>query len=64
MEHLDSLIGKQISNDKDHLKKSLLELPKKGIEILNHSDERQLSSPLNCDLAIFVPAAHVLCIRH
>ncbi|CAG1009496.1 MAG: hypothetical protein OIN86_06890 [Candidatus Methanoperedens sp.] len=33
-EHLHSLNGKQISNDKDNLKKSLLELPKKGIEIL------------------------------
>ncbi|MFZ3384724.1 MAG: hypothetical protein WA144_12435 [Candidatus Methanoperedens sp.] len=33
-EHLNALKGKQISNDKENLKKSLLELPKKGIEIL------------------------------
>jgi len=33
-EHLNALAGKQISNDKDDLKKNLLELPKKGIEIL------------------------------
>jgi hypothetical protein len=33
-EHLNALTGKQISKDKDDLKKSLLELPKKGIEIL------------------------------
>ena len=33
-EHLNRINGKQISNDKDDLKKSLLELPKKGIEIL------------------------------
>lgn len=33
-EHLNALIGKQISNNRDNLKISLLELPKKGIEIL------------------------------
>ena len=33
-EHLNALIGKQISNNKDSLKINLLELPKKGIEIL------------------------------
>jgi hypothetical protein len=33
-EHLNALMGKKISNDKDQLKISLLELPKKGIEIL------------------------------
>ncbi|PWB49359.1 MAG: hypothetical protein C3F06_14515 [Candidatus Methanoperedenaceae archaeon] len=33
-EHLSALIGKQISNNKDNLKINLLELPKKGIEIL------------------------------
>ena len=33
-EHLNALIGKQISNNKDNLKINLLELPRKGIEIL------------------------------
>jgi len=33
-EHLNALIGKKISNDNDQLKISLLELPRKGIEIL------------------------------
>lgn len=33
-EHLNALIGKKISNDKDQLKINILELPKKGIEIL------------------------------
>lgn len=33
-EHVNALIGKQISDNKDKLKISLLELPKKGIEIL------------------------------
>jgi hypothetical protein len=33
-EHLNALIGKKICNDKDCLSNDLLELPKKGIEIL------------------------------
>lgn len=33
-EHLNALIGKRISHNKDNLKMSLLELPRKGIEIL------------------------------
>ena len=33
-EHLNALIGKQISNNKDNLKINLLELPRKGIQIL------------------------------
>ncbi len=33
-EHMDALIGKKICNDKDCLCKDILELPKKGIEIL------------------------------
>jgi len=33
-EHLNALIGKKISNEKDQLKINILELPKKGIEIL------------------------------
>ncbi len=33
-EHVNALIGKQISHNKDKLRISLLELPKKGIEIL------------------------------
>jgi hypothetical protein len=33
-EHLNALLGKQISNNNDKLKTSLLELPRKGIEIL------------------------------
>ncbi len=33
-EHLNALIGKKIMYDKDHLKISLLDLPRKGIEIL------------------------------
>jgi len=33
-EHLTASTGKQILNDRDDLKKSLLELPGKGIEIL------------------------------
>ena len=33
-EHLNALIGKKICNDKDGLRRDLLELPKKGIEIL------------------------------
>jgi hypothetical protein len=33
-EHLNALIGKKICNDKDCLSRDLLELPKKGIEIL------------------------------
>lgn len=33
-EHMDALIGKKICNDKDCLCRDILELPKKGIEIL------------------------------
>ncbi len=33
-EHLNALIGKKVCNDKDCLTRDLLELPKKGIEIL------------------------------
>jgi hypothetical protein len=33
-EHMCALIGKEISNDKDSLRRSILELPAKGIEIL------------------------------
>ncbi|MCX9026207.1 MAG: hypothetical protein OIN85_08955 [Candidatus Methanoperedens sp.] len=33
-EHMDALIGKKICNDKDCLYRNILELPKKGIEIL------------------------------
>ncbi len=33
-EHLNALIGKKLCNDKDCLSRDLLELPKKGIEIL------------------------------
>lgn len=33
-EHMDALIGKQISSNKEELLTNLLELPKKGIEIL------------------------------
>jgi hypothetical protein len=33
-EHLNALLGKQISDNKDKLKISLLDLPRKGIEIL------------------------------
>ncbi len=33
-EHMCALIGKEISNDKDSLRRGILELPAKGIEIL------------------------------
>jgi hypothetical protein len=33
-EHLNALSGREISNDEDRIRSSLLELPKKGIEIL------------------------------
>lgn len=33
-EHMDALIGKKVCNDKDCLCRDILELPKKGIEIL------------------------------
>lgn len=33
-EHLNALVGRKISNDEDRIRSSLLELPKKGIEIL------------------------------
>ncbi len=33
-EHLDALIGKKICNDNENLRRDILELPKKGIEIL------------------------------
>jgi hypothetical protein len=33
-EHMDALIGKQICNDNETLNRDILELPKKGIEIL------------------------------
>jgi|GEM_PF-959694 len=33
-EHLNALAGKEILNDKEKIRSSLLELPKKGIEIL------------------------------
>jgi len=33
-EHMDALIGKKVSNDKDFFKNSILELPEKGIGIL------------------------------
>ncbi|MCZ7382688.1 MAG: hypothetical protein O8C64_14100 [Candidatus Methanoperedens sp.] len=33
-EHMDALIGKKICNDNENLSRDILELPKKGIEIL------------------------------
>ncbi len=33
-EHMDALIGKKINNDMDYLCRSILELPKMGLEIL------------------------------
>jgi hypothetical protein len=33
-EHMCALLGKEISNDKDRLRRDILELPAKGIEIL------------------------------
>lgn len=33
-EHLNALIGKKVYDNKDHIKTGLLDLPKKGIEIL------------------------------